>query len=100
MDSSTTGSFTVTTVGTAITSYDSVGLDLTTVVNMGDTANNVWVAYTQAGATSQGQTGLGAGKRLASGASIDLSTRAGEVIWAATATGTQTIDVVTVAVEG
>ena len=96
MIDSTTGSFSATTVGIAITPYHAVTPRIATVINMGVTANDVWLGYTAAAATSQGQTGLGAGKRLASGASIDMSTRAGEQIWAATATGTQTIDVVSV----
>jgi len=96
MIDSTTGSFTATTVGTAVTPYHAITPRISTIINMGDTGQDVWLGYSAAAATSQGQTGMGAGKRLASGASIDMSTRAGEQIWAATATGTQTIDVVSV----
>ena len=96
MSASRTGSFSCTTVGIAVTPYDSTTDTLATVINRGVTAGAVWLGFSQVASQTQDQSGIGAGISIPSGAAIDLGCQAGELIWAATASGTQTIDVVVV----
>lgn len=96
MSASRTGSFTVTTTGAVVTPYDSTTDTLATIINRGVTAGAVWLGFSQTASQTQDQSGIGAGISIPSGAAIDLGCQAGELIWAATASGTQTIDVVVV----